>query len=247
MSGRLEGMHCLVTGAGQGIGLAITRAFLREGARVIAADLQEELLHSEFGDDDRVLGVRLDVTDAEAVTALGRNHPEVEVLVNCAGWVANGSILESASGDLARSMAVNVFSIENTVRAFLPAMRERRAGSIINIASVVSSVMAAPNRFAYGTSKAAVIGLTLSVARDYVAEGIRCNAISPGTVDSPSLAERLRASGDEAAARAAFVARQPMGRLGTPEEIAEVAVLLASNEAPFMTGSNIVIDGGMSL
>src|SRR5690606_171449 len=126
-------------------------------------------------------------------------------------------------------------------------MRERGAGSIINIASVVSSVMAAPNRFAYGTSKAAVIGLTLSVARDFIADGIRCNAISPGTVDSPSLAERLRATGDEAAARAAFVARQPMGRLGRPDEIAEVAVLLASDEAPFMTGANLVIDGGMSL
>lgn len=247
MADRLSGKNCLVTGAGQGIGHAIARAFLREGASVVATDLQEELLAREFGGEQRATYARLDVTDTDAAMALSRSHPEIDVLVNCAGWVANGSILDSEPGDLARSMVVNVLSIENTIRAFLPAMLERRSGSIVNIASVVSSVMAAPNRFAYGTSKAAVIGLTLSVARDYVSHGIRCNAISPGTVDSPSLAERLRASGDEAAARASFIARQPMGRLGTSAEIAEVAVLLASDEATFMTGENIVIDGGMSL
>jgi 2-keto-3-deoxy-L-fuconate dehydrogenase len=176
-----------------------------------------------------------------------RDHPDIDVLANCAGWVAEGTILTGAPEDLERSFRINVGSMQNTIRAVLPGMRARRRGSIINIASVVSSVMAAPNRFAYGASKAAVIGLTLSVARDFVGDGVRCNAISPGTVDSPSLAERMSAQGDLAAARAAFIARQPMGRLGTPEEIAEVSVLLASDEAGFMTGANIVIDGGMSL
>jgi 2-keto-3-deoxy-L-fuconate dehydrogenase len=247
MNQRLAGKHCLVTGAAQGIGLAITRAFLREGASVLATDLQEDRLAETFAGVERARWARLDVTDGAAAEALARAHPQMGVLVNCAGWVADGTILDGAPGDLERSFRINVGSMENTIRAFLPAMLAAGEGSIVNIASVVSSVMAAPNRFAYGTTKAAVVGLTLSVARDFVSRGIRCNAISPGTVDSPSLGERLRASGDEAAAREAFVARQPMGRLGTPEEIAEVAVLLASDEARFMTGSNIVIDGGMSL
>jgi 2-keto-3-deoxy-L-fuconate dehydrogenase len=246
MSNRLTGKTALVTGAGQGIGRAIGEAFLREGARVIATDLSGDTLKAAFARTDAATAV-MDVTDTAAVLAVAATHPDVDVLVNCAGWVANGSIVDSAAGDLERSLRINVLSMENTIRAFLPGMRERRSGSIINIASVVSSVMAAPNRFAYGTSKAAVIGLTMSVARDFISEGIRVNAISPGTVDSPSLAERLRATGDEAAARAAFIARQPMGRIGTPREIAELALLLASDEAPFMTGANVVIDGGMSL
>ena len=247
MSERLVGKVCLVTGAAQGIGHAITKAFVREGAQVLATDLQEAALDAAFGREEHVQCARLDVTDAQAASALAGIHRQIEVLVNCAGWVANGSILDGQPGDLERSFSINVLSMENTIRAFLPAMVAAGAGSIINIASVVSSVMPAPNRFAYGTSKAAVIGLTMSVARDFVHAGVRCNAISPGTVDSPSLADRLRATGDEAAARTAFIARQPMGRLGTPEEIAEIAVLLASDEARFMTGENIVIDGGMSL
>lgn len=246
MTGRLINKVCLVTGAAQGIGNAITEAFLREGAIVIATDLREDLLADRYAGRDVRLA-QLDVTDADAVARVAAAHGDVEVLVNCAGWVANGTILDSDPADLERSFTINVTSMMLMIRGFLPAMRARRAGSIVNIASVVSSVMPAPNRFAYGTSKAAVIGLTMSVARDYVADGVRCNAISPGTVDSPSLADRMRATGDETAARAAFIARQPMGRIGTPQEIAEIAVLLASDEATFMTGSNIVIDGGMSL
>ena len=246
MGERLAGKTALVTGAAQGIGGAIAEAFLREGAVLIATDLQEDRLHERFGAAGATIE-RLDATDPAAVAALAARHANVNVLVNCVGWVANGTILDGEIADLERSLSINVVSMAGMIRAFLPAMRARRDGSIINIASVVSSVMATPNRFAYGTSKAAVIGLTMSVARDFITDGIRCNSISPGTVDSPSLGDRLRAGGDEAAARAAFVARQPMGRIGTPEEIAEVAVMLASDEATFMSGSNIVIDGGMSL
>jgi 2-keto-3-deoxy-L-fuconate dehydrogenase len=181
------------------------------------------------------------------VADLARAHEDVSVLVNCVGLVEHGAILDCAPEALERSFRVNVASMYNTIRAFLPAMRARRKGSIVNIASVVSSRKAAPDRFAYATTKAAVLGLTKSVARDYVADGIRCNAISPGTVLSPSLRERMAAGGDFNAAEAAFVARQPMGRLGLPEEIAAVAVTLASDEARFMTGADVVIDGGMSL
>lgn len=244
-AGRLVGKHCLVTGAAQGIGRSIAELFAAEGAHVLAADLR-------FGPDSlaesaRVRRMTLDVTDADGVAAAGAANREVAVIVNCAGYVANGALLDCPLEDFDRSMTINVRSMLLVIRAFLPAMLERRAGSIVNIASVVSSVMAAPSRFAYGTSKAAVIGLTMSVARDYVAQGIRCNSISPGTVDSPSLQQRFVATGDAEAARRAFVARQPMGRLGTTSEIAATALLLASDQATFMTGSNIVIDGGMSL
>lgn len=246
MADRLTGKTCLITGAAQGIGRAVAEAFLREGATIVATDLQQDKLDEAYGARG-IRTARMDVTDAVAVEAVAAANRDVDVLVNCAGWVANGTILDGDPADLQRSFTINVMSMAHTIRAFLPPMRARRAGSIINIASVVSSIMPAPNRFAYGTSKAAVIGLTLSVARDFITDGVRCNAISPGTVDSPSLGDRLRAQGDEAAARAAFIARQPMGRIGKPEEIAEVALLLASDEALFMTGENIVIDGGMSL
>ena len=249
MSSRLQGRTALVTGAAQGIGLAIGRAFLAEGATLIASDVAADRLAAAYAGTRARLTV-LDVTDEVAVNEAAVTNSDVDVLVNCAGWVANGTILETTAQDFNRSWNLNVLAMATTIRAFLPAMQARRRGSIINIASVVSSVKAAPNRCAYATTKAAVIGLTMSVARDFIADGIRCNAISPGTVDSPSLADRLAATGDAEAARAAraaFVARQPMGRIGTPEEIAAVAVLLASDEATFMSGSNIVIDGGMSL
>jgi 2-keto-3-deoxy-L-fuconate dehydrogenase len=246
MAGRLSGKICLVTGAAQGIGKAVSDAFLREGAQLVATDLQLDKLEAEFAHTS-ARTARMDATDAANVAAIAAANPTVNVLVNCAGFVAHGTILDCAPEELDRSFRINVTSMTNTIKSFLPAMRERRDGSIVNIASVVSSVMAAPNRFAYGVTKAAVIGLTMSVARDYITDGIRCNAISPGTVDTPSLKDRMSAQGDFDAARAAFIARQPMGRLGTAEEIAELAVMLASDEARFMTGANLIIDGGMSL
>lgn len=240
--GKLTGKTCLVTGAGQGIGRSIAQLFVSEGASVIAADLR-------FADAGPAGAdcIQLDVTDEAAVNAAAGEHADVSVLVNCVGYVANGALLDCSLADFDRSIAINVRSMVLTCRAFLPVMLERKAGSIINIASVVSSVMAAPNRFAYGTSKAAVIGLTMAIARDYIASGIRCNSISPGTVDSPSLHQRWAATGDVESARAAFVARQPMGRIGEPAEIAAVALMLAGDDAKFMTGTNVVIDGGMSL
>jgi 2-keto-3-deoxy-L-fuconate dehydrogenase len=240
--GRLSGKTCFVTGAGQGIGRAITETFILEGADVVAADL-----HFDAKKPNGAKSVLLDVTDEKAVKAAAASFQNVEVLVNCVGYVATGSILDCSMAEFDRSIAVNVRSMALTCRAFLPWMIERSSGSIINIASVVSSVRAVPQRFAYGTSKAAVIGLTKAIASDFVAHGIRCNAISPGTVDSPSLHERWAATGDIEAARSAFIARQPTGRLGQPEEIAAVAALLASDQATFITGSNIVADGGMSL
>jgi 2-keto-3-deoxy-L-fuconate dehydrogenase len=243
MTARLGGKVCLVTAAAQGIGHAIASAFLREGAQVIAVDIKGDGL-------EKLAGARtalVDATDPAAVTALAARFPDVSVLVNCVGYVANGSILDTSLELLQRSFVINVQSMHLFISAFLPAMRVRRAGSIINIASVVSAEMGAPDRYAYGTTKAAVVGLTKSVARDYIAEGIRCNAISPGTVETPSLHERMAAKGDIEKARAAFIARQPMGRLGTAEEVAALAVMLASDEAGFMSGSNLIIDGGMSL
>jgi 2-keto-3-deoxy-L-fuconate dehydrogenase len=232
-----------VTAAGQGIGQSIAEAFAAEGAQVIAADLRFAAPTSS----EKIVHRVLDVTDVDAVNATAAQYRDVSVLVNCVGYVASGALLDCSLADFDRSMNLNVRSALFTIGAFLPAMLQRREGSIINIASVVSTVMPAPNRFAYGTSKAALLGLTLSVARDYTDRGIRCNAISPGTVDTPSLHERFAATGNADTARAAFTARQPMGRLGRPEEIAATALLLASDEARFMTGSNIVIDGGMSL
>lgn len=246
MTQGLTDKTCVVTGAGQGIGRAIAEAFAAEGATVIAVDLSEGPL-TEWTAAAGVTSALLDVTDPAAVARLAALYPETSVLVNCVGVVAVGTVLDSEPAELERSFRINVGSMANTIKAFLPGMRERRDGSIINIASVVSSIKAAPDRFVYSTTKAAVIGLTKSVAMDFIGEGIRCNAICPGTVESPSLHQRMAAQPDPVAALAAFTARQPMGRIGQPEEIARIAVMLASGDANFMTGSSLVIDGGMSL
>jgi 2-keto-3-deoxy-L-fuconate dehydrogenase len=240
----LTGKTVLVTAAGQGIGLASARALAAAGARVIATDANEAALAALAG---LALTARLDVTDAAAGAALAARHPEIDVLFNCAGIVHDGPILKTTPGDWDRAFTVNVTGAFNMIRAVLPGMLARGGGAILNMASVVSSVKGVPSRCAYGASKAAVIGLTKSVAADYVKQGIRCNAICPGTVDSPSLHDRLRATGDYDAARAAFIARQPMGRIGQAEEIAALVVYLASDAAAYTTGAIHVIDGGMSL
>lgn len=243
---RLKDKTCVVTAAGQGIGRAIAEAFAGEGAETVAIDLNEASLNA-WASSAGVRAVVLDVTDEASIADLATEIDSATVLVNCVGVVPNGTILEASLEELERSFRINVGTMHLMIRHFLPRMLEKGEGSIINIASVVSSVMAAPNRYVYATTKAAIIGLTKAVARDFIASGIRCNSISPGTVESPSLQERLAATGDAAKAREQFVARQPMGRIGSPEEIAQLAVLLASDEARYLTGENIIIDGGMSL
>jgi 2-keto-3-deoxy-L-fuconate dehydrogenase len=246
MTKRLAGKTCVVTAAAQGIGRAIAEAFLSEGAEVLAIDMQQDVLE-EWSIPAGVHTAVLDVTDETALAALASRFPQATVLVNCVGMVKTDTVLTATSSDLELSFRVNVVTMASMIKAFLPAMQAARNGSIINISSVVSSVKSAPDRFSYGTTKAAVLGLTKSVARDFIGDNIRCNSISPGTVESPSLQSRLASQGDYAAAHATFVARQPMGRFGTPQEIAAVAVLLASDEALFMTGENVMIDGGWSL
>lgn len=245
MTGRLAGKHCVVTAAGAGIGRASALAFATEGARVIATDVDVAALATLVDEDARIITQRLDVCDAAAVAAF--DWDETDVLFNCAGMVASGSILQTSDEALARSWALNVVAMASTIRAALPSMIARKCGSIVNMASVASSVRGVPNRFAYATTKAAVIGLTKSVAADFVTDGIRCNAIAPGTVDTPSLQARLHAQGDYEIARAAFVKRQPMGRLGTAHEVAALAVHLASDESSFTTGAIHVIDGGWTM
>lgn len=244
MTGRLEGKRALITAAGQGIGKATALAFAREGAQVSATDLDEASLEA-LADVDGIEAFALDVLSDESIRA-GVERAQPDILFNCAGFVHNGTILEASEAEWDFAFDLNVRAMFRSIRAALPGMLERGTGSIINMSSIASSVVGAPNRFIYGTSKAAVIGLTKSVAKDFVTKGIRCNAICPGTVETPSLHERLRATGDYEAAMAAFVARQPMGRLASTEEIAALVVYLGSDESAFTTGQAHLIDGGWS-
>ena len=246
MPGRLAGKRALVTAAAQGIGEATARAFAAEGAEVVATDINEDLLQRLQGLPN-LSTRRLDVTRTEEVATAAEEIGAVQVLFNCAGFVHQGSILECEEGDWDFTMDLNVKGMYRIIRAFLPAMLEGGGGSIVNMSSIASALRGVPNRFAYTTSKGAVLGLTKAVAADFVGRGIRCNAICPGTVDSPSLRERIGAAEDAEAARQAFVARQPMGRLGRPEEIASLAVYLASDESAFVSGTAVSIDGGWSI
>ncbi len=246
MADRLTGKRALVTAAAQGIGRASALAFAAEGAEVLATDIDEAKL-AEIAATPGLRVRPLDVTDSAAVAALAAELGAIDVLANVAGFVHHGTILECDEADWEFSFDLNVTSMYRATRAFLPAMLEAGGGSIVNMASVASSIRGLPNRFVYGTTKAAVIGLTKAVAADFIRQGIRCNAICPGTVQSPSLDARIAAFDDPAAAREAFIARQPLGRLGTPEEIAALAVYLASDESAYTTGSVIVADGGLTL
>ncbi len=252
MTSRLQGKVALITAAGQGIGRAIAEAFIAEGAGVIATDLAE----------DKLAGLnakkrsKLDVRSERDIDALARDiagaFGALDILVNCAGYVHHGTVLDCTERDWDFSFDLNVKSMHRMIRTFLPGMLEKKRGSIVNISSAVSSIRGVPNRYAYGTTKAAVIGLTKAVAADFIKQGIRCNAICPGTIESPSLDERVatlaKATGRSLdAVRQDFVARQPMGRLGTPTEVAALAVFVASDEASYITGQAHLVDGGMAV
>jgi 2-keto-3-deoxy-L-fuconate dehydrogenase len=251
MSGRLQGKVALVTAAGQGIGRAIAEKFADEGAKVIATDL----------DPNKLEGLRaklrkLDARSQDDIDALGRDvgreFGPLDILVNCAGYVHHGTVLDCSDKDWEFSFDLNVKSMHRTIKTFLPAMLEKKAGSIVNIASTASSIRGIPNRYVYGTTKAAVIGLTKAVAADFIKQGIRCNAICPGTIESPSLEERITEQSRQTGrspdlVRQDFVARQPMGRLGRPEEVAWLALFLGSDEASYITGQAYLVDGGMAM
>lgn len=242
--GRLKGKTCLVTAAGQGIGRASALAMAAEGARVIGTDINADALAelARAGIETQLL----DVSDPDAITAAAHQLDAPDVLFNCAGFVAHGTILDCDEDSWNFSLNLNMTAMYRMLRAFLPGMIAAGGGSVINMSSAASSVIAAPNRFVYGATKAGVIGMTKSIAADFITQGIRCNAICPGTVESPSLEGRIRAQGDYETARAAFIARQPIGRIGKAEEIAALVVYLASDESAYTTGSIHVIDGGWS-
>lgn len=240
--GRLNGKTCLVTAAGQGIGRASALAMLAEGATVYASDVNEKALAELTGSGLKTL--HLDVTNPDSIATAVDATGALDVLFNCAGFVANGTILDCDEDQWRFSNELNVTAMYRMCRAFLPPMLASGGGSIINMSSIASSIIAVPNRFAYGATKAAVIGITKSIAADFVTQGVRCNAICPGTVESPSLEQRLAATGDYDAARAEFIERQPMGRIGRAEEIAALVVYLASDESAYTTGHAHAIDGG---
>ncbi|MFC6489210.1 SDR family oxidoreductase [Nitratireductor sp. GCM10026969] len=247
MDGRLSGKRAFVTGAGQGIGRAIALAFAQEGAEVVAASRTAEKMADLPAISSLIAPVALDVIDSAAVRRAMSDAGTVDVLVNCAGWVHEGTVLDCSEEDWARSLDQNVTSCFHTIRAVLPGMIERGSGSIVNVASVASSITGVANRAAYGASKAAVIGLTKAVARDVIRSGVRVNALCPGTTQSPSLEARIAATEDPETTRRAFMERQPMGRLGTADEMAAAALYLAGEESAFTTGTIIVVDGGQTL
>ncbi len=246
VTGRLEGKRALVTAAAQGIGRSMAECFAFEGAQVFATDVNLDKL-TELNSVDGISTRYLDVLDTKVVNSIIGEIGPVQILASCTGFVHHGSILECEEEDFRYSMDLNVGGAYRVIRAVLPGMLENANGSIINIASVISSIAGVPNRFMYGASKAALIGLMKSVAADYIDRGIRCNAICPGTVQSPSLDERINALSDPVQGRKYYISRQPMGRLGTTDEIAAMGVYLASDESAFVTGSEFIIDGGMTL
>ncbi|MGF7159427.1 2-keto-3-deoxy-L-fuconate dehydrogenase [Rhodoligotrophos appendicifer] len=247
MTGRLEGKTAFVTAAGQGMGRAAAVGMAREGARVYATDIDADALASLPGEAAGIETFVLDALDGAAIDAAPARVGVPDILFNCAGYVHSGTVLETTDEQWDFSFALNVKSHFRVIRAFLPLMLEAGGGSIINMASVASSIKGVPNRSAYAATKGAVIGLTKAVAADYVSRGIRCNALCPGTIDTPSLNERMRASGDYETSRKAFIARQPIGRLATAEEVVPLIIYLASDESQFVTGQTHIIDGGWAL